>query len=108
MMEMSHHGALPIHRFCPLRTQVSPSRLAVVGMPPLVPAPARRQPFLLLLIGATQIERTHREAAVHAEERAERRVGARQLHRDEAEQLLAPARAAIALKAEPAEAEFLE
>src|SRR5690349_21174968 len=41
MMETSHHGALPIHRFCPLRIQVSPSRLAVVVNPPLDPEPTR-------------------------------------------------------------------
>jgi hypothetical protein len=39
MIETSHQGALPIHRFCPLRIQLSPSRLAVVVMPPLVPDP---------------------------------------------------------------------
>src|SRR5882672_5103971 len=67
-----------------------------------------RQPFLLLLLGAIEIDRAHREAAVYAPERAERRVDARDLHRDETEQLLAAARAAIALKAEPADAEVLE
>src|SRR5258707_1005199 len=70
--------------------------------------PCRRQPFLLLLFGAIEIDRAHREASVHAEERAERRVDARHLHRDEAEQLLAAARAAVTLKAEPADAELLE
>src|SRR5437667_2873034 len=39
MIEMSHHVALPIHLFSPLRVQVSPSRLAVVKSPPLVPDP---------------------------------------------------------------------
>ena len=122
-METSHHGALPIHRFCPLRIQVSPSRLAVVVIPPLVPEPTSgsvspkqpifpsaplRQPFLLLLLGSIEIDRAHRETAVYAPERAERRVDTRDLHRDEAEQLLAAAGAAIALKAEPADTEFLE
>src|SRR3954462_2814372 len=41
MIDTSHHGALPIHRFCPLRVQVSPSRLAVVVSPPLVHEPSR-------------------------------------------------------------------
>src|SRR5258708_25588857 len=41
MMEMSHQVALPIQRFWPLRIQVSPSRLAVVVIPPLVPEPTR-------------------------------------------------------------------
>src|SRR5260370_34371173 len=41
MIEMSHHGALPIHFFWPLRIQVSPSRLAVVVRPPEVPEPTR-------------------------------------------------------------------
>ncbi len=39
MIEMSHHGAFPIQRFWPLSTHVSPSRLAVVVMPPAVPEP---------------------------------------------------------------------
>jgi hypothetical protein len=43
-----------------------------------------------------------------APERADRGVDACDLHRDEAEQLLATTRAAVALKAEPAEAELLE
>jgi len=35
MIEMSHHGELPIHFFWPLRIQVSQrSRLAVVVRPP--------------------------------------------------------------------------
>jgi hypothetical protein len=67
-----------------------------------------RQPFLLLLLGAIEIDRTHRQAAVYAPERADRRVDARDLHRDEAVQLLATAGAAVALIAEPADAELLE
>src|SRR4029453_18696249 len=39
MMETSHHVALPIHRFSPLRIQVSPSRLVVVVRPPEAPKP---------------------------------------------------------------------
>src|SRR6516162_6191985 len=39
MIEISHHGALPIHRFWPLRTHVSSSRFAVVVRPPPVPEP---------------------------------------------------------------------
>src|SRR6266446_5787393 len=39
MMETSHQGALPIHRFSPLRIQVSPSRFAVVVSPPEAPDP---------------------------------------------------------------------
>src|SRR6267142_6215956 len=39
MIETSHQVELPIHRFCPLRIQVSPSRLAVVVNPPLAPEP---------------------------------------------------------------------
>src|SRR5882724_2222314 len=41
MIEMSHHGELPIHFFWPFRTQVSPSRLAVVVRPPEAPEPTR-------------------------------------------------------------------
>src|SRR4051794_41961356 len=39
MMDMSHQGALPIHFFSPSRIQVSPSRFAVVNIPPAVPDP---------------------------------------------------------------------
>src|SRR6516165_7493788 len=45
---------------------------------------------------------------MHAEEGADRGVDAGKLHRDEAELLLASARAAIALIAEPTDAELLE
>src|ERR1700680_1624915 len=41
MIEISHHGELPIHFFWPFRIQVSPSRLAVVVIPPEVPEPTR-------------------------------------------------------------------
>src|SRR3984893_379501 len=41
MIEMSHQGELPIHFFWPFRIQVSPSRLAVVVIPPEVPEPTR-------------------------------------------------------------------
>src|SRR4029077_17755840 len=67
-----------------------------------------RQPFLLLFLRTIEIDRAHRQAAVYAPERAERRVDARDLHRDETEQLLAAARAAITLEAEPADSELLE
>src|ERR1700730_10013479 len=83
-------------------------RLGETEATDLLPAGHLRQPFLLLLLRSIQIDRSHGQAAVDAEERAERCVGARQLHRDEAEQLLAAAGAAIALEAEPAEVELLE
>src|SRR6266704_966044 len=38
-IETSHHGALPIQRFSPLRIHVSPSRFAVVSRPPPAPEP---------------------------------------------------------------------
>src|SRR6267378_622260 len=51
MIEMSHHGELPIHFFWPLRIHVSPSRFAVVVRPPEAPEPTRgsvspKQPIL--------------------------------------------------------------
>ena len=79
-------------------------RLGQAEAADLFPARHRRQPFLLLLLRSVEIDRAHRQAAVHAEERAERSVDARQLHRDEAEQLLASAGAAVALEAEAADA----
>ena len=73
-------------------------RLGEAEAADLFQARHRRQPFLLLLLRSVEIDRAHRQAAVHAEEGAERSVDARQLHRDEAEQLLASAGAAIALE----------
>src|SRR5260370_28260158 len=61
MIEMSHHGELPIHFFWPLRIHVSPSRLAVVVRPPEVPEPTRgsvkpKQPiFSQRAIGGSQL-----------------------------------------------------
>jgi len=56
-----------------------------------------RQPPLLLLLGAEQVDRPHRQAAVHAHERGDRRVGPGQLHRDHPVQERAAARAAVAV-----------
>ena len=39
MIETSHQGELPIHFFWPFKTQVSPSRFAVVVRPPDAPEP---------------------------------------------------------------------
>ena len=83
-------------------------RLGQAEAADLFPARHRRQPLLLLLLRSVEIDRAHRQAAVHAEERAERRVDARQLHRDEPEQLLAPAGAAIALDIPGRRAQLLE
>src|SRR6202007_2422871 len=71
MIEMSHHGALPIQRFWPLRIQVSPSTLGVGAHPSPGPQPPqrrgeakaadllearhRRQPLLLLLLRSVEI-----------------------------------------------------
>src|SRR5882724_1387736 len=83
-------------------------RLGETEAADLFPAGHLRQPFLLLLLGSIEIDRAHGEAAVYAPERAERRVDARDLHRDETEQLLAAARTAVAVIAEPVDAELLE
>src|SRR5258707_1947479 len=83
-------------------------RLGQPETPDLFEARHLRQPFLLLLLGSIEIDRAHRQAAMYAPERTDRRVDTRDLHRDEAEQLLAATRAAVALKAESAKAELLE
>src|SRR5258708_848275 len=44
-----------------------------------------RQPLLLLLLGAIEIDRAHRQAAMYAPECTDRGVDACNLHRDEAE-----------------------
>ena len=108
MIETSHHGALPIHRFSPLRIQVSPSRFAVVSQAAggagthqrlgeaeaadLLEARHRRQPLLLLLFRSVDVDGAHRQADVHAHERRERRVDAGNLHLDKAQQRQASAR----------------
>ncbi len=68
----------------------------------------RRQPLLLLLLGAREVDRAHRESVVHAEESGHRRIDPSQLHGHEAEQLLAAAPAAIALEAKPTDIELTE
>ena len=124
MIETSHHGAVadpslltvenpgvPL-AFCGRRHAAARSRpdqrLGQAEAADLFPARHRRQPLLLLLLRAVEIDRAHRQAAVHAEERAERSVDAGQLHCDEAEQLLASAGAAIALVTQTTELQFLE
>ena len=124
MIEMSHHGALPIQRFWPLRTQVSPSRFAVVRRPPPVPgadqrlgeaeaadllhARHRRQPLLLLLLGARKaIEPIARPVWTPKKVANDGSIRAH-LHGDQADQQSASARAAVALDAEAADVELLE
>ena len=124
MIEMSHHGALPIHRFWPLRTQVSPSRFAVVSQAAtrarphqrlgqaeaadLFHAGHRRQPLLLLLFRPDEVDRTHRQAVVDAEEGRDRGIDARHLHRDQAEQQRASPAAPVSLHPQPADVQLLE
>ncbi len=101
--------ALTLGRCCQTAARSrTDQRLGEAEAADLFPARHRRQPFLLLLLRSIEIDRAHGEAAVDAEEGAERCVGARQLHRDEAELLLATAGAAIALIAEPADTKVLD
>ena len=58
----------------------------------------RRQPALLLLLGAEQVDRLHRQPRLDAEERAEAAVAAVQLHVHQAARERAHARAAVALR----------
>jgi hypothetical protein len=74
----------------------------------LFPSRHRGQPLLFLLLRSVEIDRAHRQAAVHTPERTERSVDACYFHRDKAEQLLAPASAAIAFIAQPSDLQFLE
>ena len=124
MIETSHHGAFPIHRFWPLRTHVSPSRFAVVSSPPrrarthqrlgqaeaadLLHAGHRRQPLLLLLLRPAEVDRTHRQAVVDAEEGRDRGIDPRHLHRDQAEQLHASAAAPVSLHPQSTEIQLFD
>ncbi len=65
----------------------------------------RRQPTLPLLAGAAQVDRSHREAAVHAMEGRDRAVDAREFQHDQAVGDRAPARASEALVRRAGDAE---
>src|SRR5262249_12404761 len=59
----------------------------------------RRQPLLFLLLRSNDCDRTHRQAAVDAEEGRDRGIDPRHFHRNQADQQLTPAEAAVALDA---------
>ena len=56
-----------------------------------------RQPALLLLLGAEQVDRLHRQPGLHGQERPEAAVAAVQLHVDQAARERAHAGAAVTL-----------
>ena len=59
-------------------------RLGEAETADLLEARHRRQPLLLLLFRSVDVDGAHRQADVHAHERRERRVDARNLHLDKA------------------------
>src|SRR6202040_1010417 len=66
-----------------------------------------RQPLLLLLFRSVDIDGTHRQADVHADERRKRRVDAGDLHLHKTQQRQASPRAAVAVHCKSANAQFL-
>src|SRR4029077_5236155 len=66
-----------------------------------------RQPLLFLLFRPVEGDRAHGQPAVHAKEGTDRRVDARQIHRDEAKQLLTSTRTSITLEAKATDPELL-
>src|SRR5262249_48430257 len=72
----------------------------------LLVARHRRQPAPLLLLGAAEVDRAHRQPAVHALEGRHRRIGGGELHRDEPGDDVRTAGATVALIAEAADAEL--
>ena len=124
MTTRSAKVALPIHFFSPSSTHSSPSRRAVVARPPAIPEPTSgsvspKAPISsiraiagsqrsLLLVGAAQVDRAHRQAAVHAHERLHRRVDAGHLHRDHAVEQAAAAGAAGSVVLQAGDAELGE
>jgi hypothetical protein len=60
----------------------------------------RRQPLLLLLLGAREVDGIHRETGVDTMEGTERNIGSRDLQGDQADQQGASARAAVTIHAE--------
>ena len=110
-----------IHIFVPLRIQSEPSRFAVVRIEPgsepasgsvspkqpiASPGVHRRQPALLLLLGAPLPDREHRERALHRDEAADAGVAGLELLAGEAVHDRARARQAVALEVHPEEAEL--
>ena len=124
MIETSHQGELPIHFFWPFKTQVSPSRFAVVVRPPDAPEPTSgsvrpKQPifskraiggshFCFLLLRSRGIDGAHGQAVVDAEEGRDRRVDARHLHRRQAEQERTSSPAPVSLHPQSAEIQLLD
>ena len=74
----------------------------------LLDAGHARKPALALLVGAEQVDRAHRQAGLHAEERAEAAVAAVDLHVHEAPGERAHPRAAVALDVVADQAELAE
>ena len=104
---------LPIHFLRPLSTQESPSRRAVVSSetesepwsgsvranaPILSSRAMRREPELLLVLGAAVGDRAHGESGVDADEGADAAVAAGELHGDQPGGQRVHGRAAVALQ----------
>src|SRR6516165_2632129 len=66
-----------------------------------------RQPLLLLLLGAREVDGIHRETGVDTMEGTERNVGPRDLESDQGEQLGTSTRAAVANDAETGDVQLL-
>src|ERR1700742_72405 len=104
---------LPIQRFAPLITYSSPSsrprlhgsrfravrRLGQRERTKLLATCHRRQPALLLLLGAMHVDRPHGQTALYSAERAHAAVPAVELHGDQTRGGRAHRRTAVALQA---------
>ena len=83
-------------------------RLGQAEAADLLEAGHRRQPLLLLLLRSRGVDGAHGQAVVDAEEGRDRRVDARHLHRDQAEQQRTSASAPVSLHSQAAEIQLLE
>src|SRR6185436_14799102 len=62
----------------------------------------RRQPLLLLFFRPVDVDRTHCQTDMHAEERRERRIDPCEFHLDKSQQCEAPAGTAVAIQSNTA------
>ena len=120
-MAMSAIVPFVIHIFAPFRIQSEPSRRACVRIEPGIGAGVglgqaeaadhlagvhRRQPALLLLLGAPAPDREHRERALHRDGAAHPGVAGLELHAREPVGDGARAREAVSVEVHPEEAEL--
>jgi len=123
MIERSHHGELPIQSLlavedpgvalafrgrCQAAGRSGATSGSVMPKQPIFSKRAIGAALLFLLFRPGKVDGAHRQAALDAEECRDRRVDARHLHSYQASEQRASASAAVALKSNAADVQFLE